>query len=273
MKNLHLHESIRPHFASAEFKLLFEQFMALRGECVRSKEGRVTQRIAIADQYYYVKQHRGVGWREIIKNLLQLRLPVISARNEWLAIQKLESLKIPVATIAAYGLQGLNPACKQSFILTGELAPAISLEDLARNWRTKPPTFRFKHVLLTEVAKIARKLHESGMNHRDFYLCHFLLDTQDKLDPATIESCKIYLIDLHRAQIREKTPQRWVIKDIASLHFSSMDIGLTKRDLYRFIKIYRGKGLKEIFSTEKKFWQKVKMRGERLYRSNKHAET
>lgn len=242
--------------------------MALRGECVRAQEGRVTHRIMLDERAYFVKQHTGVGWREIIKNILQLRLPVISAKNEWLAIRKLESLQIAVPFIAAYGLQGKNPARTQSFIVTGELAPTISLEDLTRNWKNDPPAYRLKQNLLTEVASIARKLHESGINHRDFYLCHFLLDTTH-LD--TLHNLKIYLIDLHRAQIREKTPERWLIKDVASLYFSSMDIGLTQRDLYRFMKIYRGKQLREIISTEAEFWQKVTLRGERLYRSNKRG--
>lgn len=243
--------------------------MALSGECVRSKEGRVTQRISIADRGYYVKQHRGVGWREILKNILQLRFPVTSAENEWLAIQKLESLNIPVASIAAYGSNGINPARKRSFILMGEVAPAISLEDLSREWKVDPPLFRFKQLLLTEVANIAKKLHNNGINHRDFYLCHFLLDTTQALNPAKMRNCKIYLIDLHRAQIREKTPERWLVKDIASLFFSSMDIGLTKRDLYRFMKIYRNKGLREILTSENEFWEKVQIRGKRLYRNYK----
>jgi hypothetical protein len=45
----------------------------------------------------------------------------------------------------------------------------------------------------------------------------------------------IPLIDLHRAQLRKKTPRRWVVKDVAGLYFSVMDIGLTQRDLFRFV--------------------------------------
>lgn len=243
--------------------------MGLSGECVRSKEGRVTQRVIINQKAYYVKQHRGVGWREIFKNMLQLRFPVTSAKNEWVAIRKLEQMQIPVANIAAYGTAGVNPASKQSFILTGELAPTISLEDLSRNWKKEPPPFIFKRYLIKQVALIAKKLHENGMNHRDFYLCHFLLDTSQKIDFKNPNNCKIYLIDLHRAQIREKTPERWLIKDVASLYFSSMDVGLTRNDLCYFIKIYRGKKLRDVITNEKEFWHKVIIRGERLYRNNK----
>ena len=43
------------------------------------------------------------------------------------------------------------------------------------------------------------------------------------------------MIDLHRALIREQLPKRWVIKDIAGLYYSAMGIGLTSRDIQRFI--------------------------------------
>ena len=35
-----------------------------------------------------------------------------------------------------------------------------------------------KRVLVQRIATIARTLHGAGMNHRDFYLCHFL--TRDR---------------------------------------------------------------------------------------------
>ena len=73
-----------------------------------------------------------------------------------------------------------------------------------------------------------------------------------------MQKSKLYLIDLHRLQIRRKTPERWAVKDISGLYYSSKDIGLTKRDLLRFIKLYRGKPLREILANESKFWQKVK---------------
>ncbi len=76
----------------------------------------------------------------------------------------------------------------------------------------------------------------------------------------------MYLIDLHRAGIRCKTPKRWLIKDLAGLVFSSHDIGLTRRDHLRFIKEYRKKPLSEILRDESSFWRKVKERGAKLYK-------
>jgi len=67
--------------------------------------------------------------------------------------------------------------------------------------------------------------------------------------------------------MRRKTPERWAVKDIAGLYYSSKDIGLTKRDLLRFMRLYRGKPLREILETERSFWNKVVSRGNKLYAS------
>lgn len=90
-------------------------------------------------------------------------------------------------------------------------------------------------------------MHAAGINHRDCYICHFLLHL-----PFTgrEDELKISVIDLHRAQIRAKVPRRWRDKDLIGLYFSSMNIGLTQRDIWRFMKVYFGMPLRQIFQNE-----------------------
>jgi heptose I phosphotransferase len=249
---VYLHTELKKNFT--DNVSLFAQIMALAGETFRHQDGRRTQRLQINGKAYFIKQHKGVGWKEIIKNLFQLRFPVLSAKNEWRAIQKLAALNIAVPTVVGFGMRGMNPAKLQSFILMEELAPTISLETLSHQWKNAPPSFLEKRNLIKAVATIARTMHEHGINHRDFYLCHFLLDQASP-------SLKLYLIDLHRAQIRRKTPTRWIMKDLSGLYFSCAHLKLTKRDLLHFVKIYRQKPLRQLFNTEKAFWQKVQLRG------------
>lgn len=238
----------------------FDYFMQLQGEVFREVKERCTQRIALQGQAYFIKQHRGVGWKEIFKNLLQGRLPILSAKNEWQAISRLQSLNVSVPAIVAYGCRGRNPAALTSFLVTEALVDTISLEDFCRDWAVKPPLFSVKLKLINEVARNARIMHENGINHRDFYICHFLLD-------LNVDS-RLYLIDLHRAQIRKKIPLRWQIKDLAGLYFSVKNIGLTQRDLLRFIKAYRAKPLHDVMKNETLFWDKIKQRGEKLYQKH-----
>lgn len=262
-KNIFLHADIRQHVSA--LSPVFDQMMTLKGECFRQQEGRFTKRVCLGNKHYFIKQHTGVGWREIIKNILQGRLPVLSAKNEHQAINKLQSLGVRVPGILAYGCRGTNPANLQSFILMEELAPVISLETLCGKWSESSPAFTLKHGLILATARITRTLHENGINHRDLYICHFLLDISHGVENIMNHDLKLYLIDLHRAQLRHVMPERWRIKDLAGLYFSSMNIGLTKRDLFRFMKAYTGKSLRNIVSMESRFWEKVKVRGERLY--------
>ncbi len=155
---------------------------ALDGEVYRELEGRRTLRTEVAGRGYFVKIHRGIGWAEIAKNLATLRLPVLGAANEWLAIQRLRDLGVDSMRAVAFGLRGRNPARQLSFIITEELAPTISLEDYCLGWAQHPPSLRLKRALLVAVAQAARRMHLGGVNHRDFYICHFLLHLQPATD-------------------------------------------------------------------------------------------
>ena len=63
----------------------------LQGEVFRALEARKTLRFSLHDKSYFIKIHRGVGWFEIIENLLRLRLPVLGAKNEYQAVKKLSN--------------------------------------------------------------------------------------------------------------------------------------------------------------------------------------
>jgi heptose I phosphotransferase len=255
--NFYLDPSLKQFF-SADAPL-FEQCMALTGECFRKQKGRTTERIQLGGQFYFIKKHEGVGFKEIIKNMLQLRLPIVGAKNEWLAISALETLGVSVPKVMAYGERGIHPAYRQSFILMKELQPSISLEELTQSWSNKAPAAVYKRQLIFKVARIARMLHQAGINHRDFYLCHFLLNAN---------TGDLSLIDLHRAAIRSKIPKRWLLKDLAGLYFSSKGIGLTRRDAYRFMMHYQQKNLREIIEKDDCFWQQVRQGGDKLYREH-----
>ncbi|MCF3281534.1 lipopolysaccharide core heptose(I) kinase RfaP, partial [Escherichia coli] len=106
-----------------------------------------------------------------------------------------------------------------------------------------------------------RKMHAAGINHRDCYICHFLLHL-----PFTgrEDELKISVIDLHRAQIRAKVPRRWRDKDLIGLYFSSMNIGLTQRDIWRFMKVYFGMPLRDILRLEADLHKKAGIKAEKI---------
>ena len=244
-----------------------------KGVIYRDKEGRRTLRFEYQGRGYFLKLHQGVGWREIVKNLMQGRLPVLGAENEYRAIRALEQLNIDTLNVAAYGRRGRNPATQLSFLITDELQNVESLEDFCARWPQQPPAFALKKKLIERVAAITRSLHENGINHRDFYLCHLMLQIDS--GPITAESIaarRLHVMDLHRAQIRRRVPHRWLIKDLGGLYYSALDIGLTRRDVLRFLRAYRQRPLREIFAQENDFWCAVKYRAAKIYRRDFQRE-
>ena len=133
-----LRPDLRKHFPGSE-AAVFNKVMNLEGDVFRSIARRRTLRFTLEGKGYFAKVHQGVGWKEIIKNLTQLRLPVLGARNEWRAIRRLDELGVATMTIAGFGERGLPPAWLQSFLVTDELANTVSLEDYCRSWSTDPP--------------------------------------------------------------------------------------------------------------------------------------
>lgn len=235
----------------------FPQVMAMQGEIFRDVPGRKTIRVQLGGNSYFIKQHFGVGWGEIFKNLLTLRWPIISARTEKNAIQKLDEIGIATTPLVAFAECGGNPAQQQSFLITRDLGDIISLEDVCGTWKQSPPDARFKRRLIVAVAQLAHNLHEHGMNHRDFYLCHLCLEGVAFRN----SEIKLYLIDLHRMLIQANTNRRANMKDIAALYFSSMDLGFTARDYLRFKYYYA----KDFPAANTSFWQQVMRRGNKLY--------
>jgi len=237
----------------------FQNLQAIQGKVYRDVQGRKTQQFALGGKSYFIKNHFGVGWKEIFKNLVQLRLPILGAENEWRAISKLKSLGLATMTSMAYDSRGWNPARRQSLIVTEDLADTISLEDYCKEWQQNPPGFVLKQKLLKELASISRTLHRGGVCHRDFYLCHFLMP-EHSLDVASEQVFKLYIIDLHRALIKNSLTMRWIVKDVSGLLYSAMDIGLTQRDFFRFIKTYDDKNLRDALANNGAFWSAVQKR-------------
>ncbi len=231
---------------------------AVEGEIYREPPGanRRTLRFELAGDGYFLKLHWGVGWREIFKNLLSGRLPVLGACNEWRAIQALETAGVPVPTLAAWGREGWNPARRRSFVVTGELAGCLSLEEHCADWARHPPPPAHKRALIDQVAAMTRRLHQAGLNHRDLYLCHFLLRRESIQAPPP----QLYLIDLHRVQRRRRVPLRWRAKDLGALWFSALEIGLTRRDLLRFFRTYAGEPLRPALRRHRRLLQASRRR-------------
>src|SRR5690606_14930327 len=103
---LWLNERFRQHWQGRD---AFAAAAAVRGEVFRALEQRNTIAFELEGQRYFIKRHKGTTWREIAKNLLTGRLPVVSARNEYIALTELGREGVVVPVPVAYGRRGRAP--------------------------------------------------------------------------------------------------------------------------------------------------------------------
>ena len=256
-KLLFLDKELRQIF-SDEDTFSFAQNMD--GKVFRKYENRVTKQFEIHDKSYFIKFHGSVGWKEIFKNLIQMKTPVVGAQREYNALNHLSKKAINCPKIKGFGKKGYNPAKSSSFLVTEELYGTISLEDFFLKDLHKNLSFKQKNNLIEAVAILIRKMHLSGLNHRDLYLCHLHIKTE--IDFNDIE---IYLIDLHRAQIRSSVPLRWQVKDLGGFFHSAIQFNFTERDFYRFMMTYYNCTLKEMLSSHQGIIKKILNRAFSMY--------
>ena len=232
---------------------VFDALMQLQGKVFRDVADRKTMQVQIAGKTYFLKQHFGVGWGEIFKNLLSFKAPVIGAMTEVEAIQQLTALGVATTPLVAYGARGLNPATRRSFLLTQDLGDIVSLEDVCADWVQHPPVAEFKARLVIEMSKLAARMHGAGLCHRDFYLCHLVMQRAE-LKKGEV---RLMVIDLHRMLRHQPKGGTAVMKDIAGLIFSAMDSGFVEQDWQLFRQHY--------LPQSAAFWKKAYARAQRLH--------
>lgn len=247
----------------------FDAILGLEGDVFREHKNRRTVRVELGGRGWFVKVHGPIGWLEILKNLARGRLPTITAMPEVRAIRRLRAAGVNTMTTAGWGVRGRNPARRESFIVTEALEGMIDLRALIPVVLAMPPerAERLRHVIIDRMADMSRRMHEGGMNHRDFYTNHFLVRDRDWSRWSPSDPIELYLIDLHRAQIRKRTPKPWLAKDLSALLFSTLDALPTVREQFRFLRVYWGREWKTRLRDTDRLRRRVMRRAALLYRS------
>jgi heptose I phosphotransferase len=82
------------------------------------------------------------------------------------------------------------------------------------------------------MAALARRMHDAGAHHQDFYLNHILW----RGEAADLD---LRVIDLGRVGFAKELSRRWILKDLAQLDFSARQLSCTER--LRFLRLYLGR--------------------------------
>jgi heptose I phosphotransferase len=92
--------------------------------------------LSLGGKPYFIKQHFGVGWAEIVKNLLSFKAPIIGAMTEVQRYSKIGTqLAYPTTPLVAYGHAGLESGNVLGHLcMTEDLGEITSLEDFCADW-------------------------------------------------------------------------------------------------------------------------------------------
>ncbi|HEX4129905.1 MAG TPA: lipopolysaccharide kinase InaA family protein [Pirellulales bacterium] len=216
----------------------FDDFMQhTPGRMLRAVESRENWRLDLSHadgrpRGAFLKKHRVRGW------LARMRRS--DGRVEAENIRALEHDRIATMRLIAYGQRLGNDGQLESFVLTEELAGFTQLDHYLRQRFVprNPSDARRQHgelrTLLARVAALARRFHDHGYNHRDFYCCHFFIRE------SSSGEFQVHLIDLQRAQRRRWLRGRWIVKDLAQLSYSAPRERIGRSERLAFIKQYLG---------------------------------
>ncbi len=178
-----------------------------------------------------------------------------TAAYDRLPTGQLNAAGIKTAKVIAYGEQWAGLFEKRSFVITEKIPNAHSLEQKLPEYSYGSCPFEKvdrKRRFIERLADFARQFHETGLRHRDFYLCHiFMTDNEE-----------FYLIDLQRTFKPILFDKRFRIKDIAQLYYSAPGNVISRADRLRFYRHYTGR--KKLTRSDRFFIGRLKARAWRM---------
>lgn len=240
------------------------------GHCMRVLDDRenwwidLTLEPESSPKRFYLKKHHVRTRRS------RLEACGTAARVEAQAVKRLNDDGIPTMQVAAYGEQLHSDGRLNSFLLTENLEGYLPLDDFLRERftvrRLHVPKRRDAELmtLLTQVADIAARFHNSGYNHRDLYCCHFFIKEIEAGQGSDEAKFDVRLIDLQRVQHRRHFRRRWIVKDLAQLAYSAPRDRIKCTQKLAFLRRYLG--VKKLRPRDKRLIREVLAKQQKMER-------
>jgi len=200
---------------------------------------------------FYLKHYKAPTLKDLIKSFLQLEKPK-TALVELNNIIMFHFLGIPTSIPVMAGIKRGFLYWGDSLLLTEALLDTVPVDQFIKEKYTPPIDLKGliqKRRLIYKIAELTRKMHNEGICHRDLYLCHILIIEKDSRD------IDLFIMDLHRVFRPRWKRIRWIVKDLASLYYSSPREAITNTDYIRFLKHYFG--TEKLTKTHKELIKKI----------------
>jgi heptose I phosphotransferase len=180
-------------------------------------------RIELDGQVFYLKRFMRPPLKRQWGRWREGRWRRSTAGVEWDNCRALKAAGVSAAEAAAFGEELAGVREQRSFILLREV-PGQSLERwMPQHWRQMCRDFP-----LCKLAELVARFHACGFAHRDLYLSHIFINDIKAGRPFA-------LIDLQRVFQPRWRKLRWVVKDLAALHYSTPDTLVGRWTRLRFL--------------------------------------
>lgn len=225
----------------------FEQGSNLAKANLAKHRSRVEFHVESIDKDLFLKRYNNTPKSVQTKNFIAHKKIKPTMFYDLASAIELAAAGINTPKTICYGSQGGPLFEKRSFIIT-EKIPGQSLEKkLPRSFDTdSADSVKAQRQFIDELACFARKFHETGFRHRDFYLAHIFYCEQRR---------EFFIIDLQRALRPTLLKERFRVKDIAQLFYSAPRKHFSATARLRFFLKYAGAS--KLTVKDKSFIHKV----------------
>lgn len=215
-------------------RLFRKQGRSIARWTLRSADGRTL--VVYLKRHYELPRLAGLGaW-------LWPRRAWSPGLQEWEHLAWAEAQGLPVPRAVAAG-EWLRPGGRlQSFIAIEELADMLPLHQAVPTAEQRLDSVQFqrwKDGLNAELVRLSLALHNRGVFHKDWYLCHFYIERRDTEQVPPDWTGRVHVIDLHRLSWHRIFRPWRRAKDLAQLLYSSDVPGVTDADRRSFWEQYR----------------------------------
>ena len=190
-------------------------------------------------EVFYLKRFLNPPFRRQCDRWLQGNWGLSTAGIEWRNARDLAAAGIPAAVAVAFGQEMVGPWERRSFVML-HAVEGMSLEKwvpanlVHTSGKADSPRL---HERIDRLARFVASFHRAGFVHRDLYLSHVFLEPGIG-KPGESRGEGYRLIDLQRVFRPRWRPGRWVVKDLAALHYSTPAECVTTRERLRFLARY-----------------------------------
>ncbi len=190
------------------------------------------------DDVLYVKRYQNAPAAEQLDRVRRQTVRHSRAWWEFKQSTELARQSVPVVRAIAFA----EEMCAVHEVRSVVLFEAVPGDAFDRVWprlcAQRAPLTRgwARHEVTRRLARFVSAFHQTGVCHRDLYLCHVFAE----LAPASDQPPQFTLIDLARTHRPRLRRMRWLIKDLSQLDASARQIGASRTDRWRFLLTYLG---------------------------------